>query len=122
MLAALLHNVRRVSVLLEEARECVWRYQPRTVRAEAGAGAPTGALWDGGAGLLGTDETRDPDGGASSLRRGAVTSGAGEDVARKNDVREAPRRSDGEGADGGRRGTGGRRAGGLRRTVSSRNK
>ena len=88
MLAALLRNVRRASAFLEEARGRVWRYQPRAVRAEAGAGAATGAVRDCDAGLLGTDEARDPDDGASSLRgsargRSAATSGAGEDAMRK---------------------------------------
>ena len=96
MFAALLRNVCRVSALLEEARKHVWRHQPRAIRAKAGAGAATGALRDSAAGLLGTDEARDPDDGASSLRgatrrRGAATSGAGEDAMRTNDVREAPR-------------------------------
>ena len=127
MFAALLRNVCRVSALLEEARKHVWRHQPRAIRAKAGAGATTGALRDGGAGLLGTDEARDPDGGASLLRdavrgRGAATSGAGKDATRTNGAREAPRRYGGEGADDGQRETGGRRAGGLRQTVNCRNK
>ena len=67
MLAALLRNVRRVSALLEEAHGHVWRHHPRTIRAEVGAGAATGALRDGGAILFGTDEARDSDDGASIL-------------------------------------------------------
>ena len=90
MLAALLRNVRRVSALLEEARGRVWRYQPRAVRAEAGAGAATGTFRDADAGLLETDEARDSDDGAFLLC-GAAMSGAGEDATRMNDVREAPR-------------------------------
>ena len=108
MLAALLRNVHRVSALLEEARGQVWRHQPRAIRAEAGAGAATDALQDVGAGLLGTDEARDLDDSASSLRntvrgRGAALSGAGEDATRTSGVCEAPRRYRGEGAGGGRR-------------------
>ena len=125
MLAALLCNVHNMYALLKEARGRVWRYQPCAVCAEAGAGAATGALRDGGTGFLDTDEAHDPDDGASLLAargHGAATSGAGEDAMRTNDVRKASRRSNGERAGGGRRGTRGRRDGGLRRTVSCRNK
>ena len=127
LLAALLGNIRRVSALLKEARGHVWRHQPRAIRAKAGAGAATGALRDSAAGLLGTDEARDPDDGASSLcdavrGRGTTTSGADEDATRTNGACQAPCRYGGEGTDGGRRRTGGRRAGGLRQTVNCRNK
>ena len=84
-------------------------HQPRAICAEAGAGAATGALRDGYAGRLGTDEARDPDIGASSLR----------DASAKRRVDTAEK---GRAAGSGRRGTGGRRVGGLRQTVSCRNK
>ena len=74
MLAALLRNVRRVSALLEEARGHIWRHQPRAIRAEAGAGAATGALPDDGAGVLGTDEARDPREAPARTRRGRTAS------------------------------------------------
>ena len=93
LLAALLGNIRRVSALLKEARGHVWRHQPRAIRAKAGAGAATGALRDSAAGLLGTDEARDPDDGASSLER--RWRGRDEEERRPRSVPSIQRRRDG---------------------------